>query len=388
MTSDTADSGRRAGRADAQAVATASEQESRDRAEPATRATSVTNAADGNTSGRNTSGKDAAGPNAAGQDNPLAPDDPSKPKSPPDLTKPTWLGIAKRSFKEFADDNCTDWAAALTYYGVQALFPAIIVLVAMVGLIANGQQTIDTLLQTVQQMGAGSAVDALRGPITEVVKARKAAGIGLVVGLLGALWSASAYISAFTRASNAIYEVEEGRPIWKLRPQQIGVTLGALVAVALVAGGLVVSGPVAEWIGEKLHIGHIAVTIWSIGKWPVLILIVTVLISVLYWFAPNVQQPRFRWFTVGGAVALLVWIAASAAFGFYVANFSSYNKTYGSLGAIIAFLVWLYISNCAILLGAEINAEMERGRELQAGQDAEETLQLPLRDDRKLKKKH
>ncbi|MDQ1654274.1 MAG: rane protein [Cryptosporangiaceae bacterium] len=317
----------------------------------------------------------------------LDPDDPSKPSSPPKLTKRSWLGILKRSFKEFSDDNCTDWAAALTYYGIQALFPAVIVLVALVGLVSNGPKTVDTLLNVIKDLGAGSAVAALKGPITEVVNARKAAGFGLVFGLVGALWSASGYVGAFTRASNAIYEVEEGRPIWKLRPQQILVTLGALVAVALVAAGLVVSGPVAQWIGDRLGIGHTAVTVWNIGKWPVLILIVTILISTLYWFAPNVRQPRFRWFTVGGAVALLTWIAASAAFGFYVSNFSSYNKTYGSLGAIIAFLVWLYISNCAILLGAEINAEMERGRELQAGQPAEDSLLLPLRDDRKLRKK-
>ncbi|MDQ1657727.1 MAG: rane protein [Cryptosporangiaceae bacterium] len=317
----------------------------------------------------------------------LDPDDPSKPSSPPKLTKRSWLGILKRSFKEFSDDNCTDWAAALTYYGIQALFPAVIVLVALVGLVSNGPKTVDTLLNVIKDLGAGSAVAALKGPITEVVNARKAAGFGLVFGLVGALWSASGYVGAFTRASNAIYEVEEGRPIWKLRPQQILVTLGALVAVALVAAGLVVSGPVAQWIGDRLGIGHTAVTVWNIGKWPVLILIVTILISTLYWFAPNVRQPRFRWFTVGGAVALLTWIAASAAFGFYVSNFSSYNKTYGSLGAIIAFLVWLYISNCAILLGAEINAEIERGRELQAGQPAEDSLLLPLRDDRKLRKK-
>jgi membrane protein len=363
MSSDTANSGRRAA-ADTHAAAATSEQATRDEAEART-----------------------AGAERSPQDGVLPPDDPAKPSSPPDLTKPTWLGVIKRSFKEFSDDNCTDWAAALTYYGIQALFPAIVVLLALVGLVSDGPKTVTALLGIVKDLGAGSAVSVLEGPINDIVNARSAAGFGLVLGLLGALWSASGYIGAFTRASNSIYEVEEGRPIWKLRPQQIAVTLGALVAVALVAGGLVISGPVAQWIGDKVGIGHAAVTAWEIGKWPVLLLIVTLLISVLYWFAPNVKQPRFRWFTVGGAVALLVWIAASAAFGFYVSNFSSYNKTYGSLGAIIAFLVWLYISNCAILLGAEVNAEMERGRELQAGQPAQDTLQLPLRDDRKLKKK-
>jgi membrane protein len=317
----------------------------------------------------------------------LPPDHPSKPDSPSDLKKPTWFGITKRSFSEFSDDNCTDWAAALTYYGVLALFPAITVLVSLVGLFADGKATVDALMATLEDMGAGAAVGVLEKPVSDLVNAKQAAGLGLILGLAGALWSASGYIGAFTRASNAIYEVEEGRPFYKLRPQQLGVTLGALILVAIIAGGLIVSGPVAEWIGERLGIGQAAVTVFQFGKWPVLLLIVTVLISTLYWFAPNVRQPKFRWFTVGGALALLVWIVSSAAFGFYVANFGSYNKTYGSLGAIVAFLVWLYISNCAILLGAEINAEMERGRELQAGQPAEENLLLPLRDETKLKKK-
>jgi membrane protein len=317
----------------------------------------------------------------------VAPDDPAKPAAPTDLTKPTWFGTARRAFVEFQDDNCTDWAAALTYYGVQALFPAAIVLVALVGLVSNGEQTVNAIIGLFKDLGAGSAIQALEGPIREVVAARHAAGLALVLGLVGALWSASGYVGAFSRASNAIYEVEEGRPFYKLRPQQIAVTLAALVMVAIVGAGLIVSGPVAEWVGRKLGIGHVAVTAWQFGKWPVLLVIVTVLISLLYWFAPNVQQPRFRWFTIGGAIALVVWIVASAAFGFYVANFSSYNKTYGSLGAIIAFLVWLYLSNLATLFGAEVNAEIERGRELQAGEPAEVRLLLPPRSEKKHKKR-
>jgi membrane protein len=313
----------------------------------------------------------------------VAPDHPSKPGTPSDLTKPTWFGVLKRSAKEFSDDNCTDWAAALTYYGVLSMFPAAIVLVALVGLVSDGQQTVDAILGLMRDIGAGAAVEPLQGPIQEVVTQRQVAGPALVFGLLGALWTASGYIGAFTRVSNAIYEVEEGRPFYKLRPLQVLVTLVALVMVAIVAAGLVVSGPVAEWIGGKIGLGASLVTVWDFGKWPVLLLIITVLISLLYWVAPNVQQPRFRWFTVGGALALLTWILASAAFGVYLANFSSYNKTYGSLGAIISFLVWLYISNCAILLGAEINAELERGRELQADLPAEETLLLPPRQEPK-----
>jgi membrane protein len=310
----------------------------------------------------------------------LDPDHPSKPSSPIELTRRTWAGVAKRSLTCFHADNCTDWAAALTYYGVLALFPSVIVLVALAGVISDGQRTVDTLLGILRDIGAGGAVEALEKPISDVVSQRSAAGAALWFGLLGALWSASGYIGAFTRASNAIYGVQEGRKIWKLKPIQIAMTLVALVLVTLVALGLVVSGPVTEAIGNALGLGDSLVTAWEYGKWPVLLAITSLLVSLLYWFAPNVQQPKFRWFTVGGTVALLLLIAASVAFGFYIANFASYNKTYGSLGAVVIFLVWLYIANLAILLGAEINVELERGRELQAGMPAEEEIQLPPRE--------
>jgi membrane protein len=307
----------------------------------------------------------------------LDPDHPSKPSSPSKLTKPTWWGVIKRSLKSFKEDDCTDWAAALTYYGILALFPSIIVLVALAGVVSDGERTVDTLLGILEDVGAGGAIDAVEDPIRGVVNQRNAAGAALWFGLLGALWSASGYIGAFTRASNAIYGVKEGRPIWKLKPIQIGMTLVALIMVTLVALGLVVSGPVAKAIGNAMGLGDSLVTAWQYGKWPVLLMITSLLISLLYWFAPNVKQPKFRWFTIGGTLALLVLIVASAAFGFYIANFGSYNKTYGSLGAVVIFLVWLYIANLAILLGAEINAELERGRELQAGQPAEDEILLP-----------
>src|SRR5215211_7311156 len=310
----------------------------------------------------------------------LDPDHPSKPSSPSKLTKPTWWGVIKRSLKYFKADNCTDWAAALTYYGLLALFPSIIVLVALAGVVSDGERTVDTLLGIVEDVGAGGAIDAVEDPIRDVVNQRNAAGAALWFGLLGALWSASGYIGAFTRASNAIYGVKEGRRIWKLKPIQIGMTLVALIMVTLVALGLVVSGPVAKAIGNAMGLGDSLVTAWQYGKWPVLLMITSLLISLLYWYAPNVKQPKFRWFTIGGTFALLVLIVASAAFGFYIANFGSYNKTYGSLGAVIIFLVWLYIANLAILLGAEVNAELERGRELQAGQPAEDEILLPPRD--------
>jgi membrane protein len=310
----------------------------------------------------------------------LPPDDPRKPDSPSDLHKKSWIGVAKRAFSEFKDDNVTDWAAALTYYSVLSIFPALIVFVSLLGVFGQGQSTIDSLLQIAKDIGAPKdALNTLKGPIDEVVQQRGGAGALLGIGLLGALWSASGYVGAFIRASNAIYEVKEGRKFYILRPLQILVTIVGVLLLTLITLAIVSSGSVAQAIGDAIGVGSTVVTIWNIAKWPVIIVIVSLMIAGLYHIAPNVKQPKFRWFTLGGFLALVLWVIASIAFGFYVANFGSYNKTYGSLGAIISFLVWLWITNNVILFGAEVNAELERGRELEAGQPAEEEIQLPHR---------
>ncbi|RLK22374.1 membrane protein [Micromonospora sp. M71_S20] len=296
------------------------------------------------------------------------------------LSWPTWRGVLVRSVRNFVKDNCADWAAALTYYGVLALFPSTIVVVALVGLVSNGEQTVDTVLDLARDMGAGSVVanEGFVGVVRGVVDQNDSASVLLSFGLLGALWSASGFIGAFTRASNAVYGVEEGRPVWKLRPMQIGLAAISLVLLAVVATGLIVSGPVTDAVGDLVNAGGLARTVWSVAKWPLLALIMMVLLSLLFWIAPNVRQPRFRWLTPGGAVALLAWALASFGFGLYVANFGSYDATYGSLGAVIAFLVWLYLSNSALMLGVQINAELQRGRVLQAGEpDADEPVLPP-----------
>jgi membrane protein len=291
----------------------------------------------------------------------------------------TWRGVAVRAARGFMDHDCTDRAAALTYYGVLALFPSAIVVVAMVGLVANGEQAINNILDIFRDLAPGS-VDSVRGPLTQVVGRHRSASVLLSFGLIGAVWSASGYVGAFTRASNVIYGVREGRPFYLLRPVQLLIALASLVLLAVVVLGLVVSGPVAEAVGNALHAGGTARALWSFGRWPVLALIAGVLLSLLGWLAPNVRQPKLRWLTVGGVVTLLVWVALSAGFGVYVAHFSSYDVTYGSLGAVVAFLVWLYLSNCAVLLGVEINAELQRGRRLQGGEpDAETGPALPPR---------
>ncbi|MBM0276936.1 YihY/virulence factor BrkB family protein [Micromonospora tarensis] len=283
----------------------------------------------------------------------------------------TWRGVLVRSVQGFVNDNCSDWAAALTYYGVLALFPSAIVVVALVGLVSDGERTLDTVVDLANQVGAGSVLTddkgGVVGAIRTVVLDQSNPKLLLSFGLLGALWSASGFIGAFTRASNAVYGVTEGRPVWKLRPLQIGLAAISLVLLAVVALALIVSGPVTDAVGDLVNAGGLARTTWSVAKWPVLALIMMVLLSLLFWIAPNVRQPRFRWLTPGGAVALVSWAAASFGFGLYVANFGSYNTTYGSLGAAIAFLVWLYLSNSALMLGVQINAQVQRGRRLQAG---------------------
>ena len=306
------------------------------------------------------------------------------PDDPTDMGKRNWKAVLKRTIKEFQDDNLTDWAAALTYYAILALFPALLFLTAVLGVFGQ-ENTINTFIQSLRDAGLGSAADNIQGPLRDVVRAKGGAGALLGVGLLATIWSASGYLGAFMRASNAIYEVEEGRPFWKLRPLQIALTVLGVLALAFVLIALVVSGPLAEAVGNALGFGHAAVTIYSIAKWPLLIGVVMMLIAGLYYAAPNVKQPKFRWISPGGVLAVLLWIVASAGFGFYVSNFGSYNKTYGTLGGVITFLVWMWITNIAILLGAEFDAELERERELESGINARDEIKLPPRDTTKLK---
>ncbi len=308
-----------------------------------------------------------------------APEHADKPESPGDLRGPAKTFVLRRVVREFSKDECTDIAAGLTYYSVLALFPAAIALLSLVGVVGQGQKTVDTLMQILRDVGAGSAADTIQ-PRLQELSTSGGAGIALIVGLALALFSASGYVGSFGRAMNRIYEVGEGRPIWKLRPQMYLLTAVLVALVALVAVGLVVSGPAADAVGSAIGVGGTAVTIWSIAKWPVLLAVVILIVALLYQFTPNVRQPRFRWLSVGAVLAILTWILLSAAFGFYVANFGSYSKTYGSLAGVIIFLLWLWITNLALLFGAELDAELERSRELQAGMPAESQVQLPLRD--------
>lgn len=314
------------------------------------------------------------------------PDDARKPQSPTEVRKPSWKYIFKRAVREFSNDQCTDLAAALTYYSVLSIFPGLLALVSLLGVVGQAETTTQTMLDIIQRFAPGTAVDAIRQPIEQLTNA-PTAGLALIVGVLGAIWSASGYVGAFGRAMNKIYEVEEGRPFWKLRPTMLVVTVVVLIMAVLMAVLMAVSGPFAEAIGGVIGLGETALAVWNIAKWPVVVIFAIAVIALLYYATPNVRQPKFRWMTPGSAMALLVLAIASTGFAFYVSNFGNYNRTYGAIGGVIVLLLWFWLANLSLLFGAEFDAEMERGRELQGGIEAEETLQLPPRDTKRSDKK-
>jgi membrane protein len=300
------------------------------------------------------------------------------PQGPTDLSRPAWWATLKRTVREFFDDGLTDWAAALTYYAVLSVFPGLILLTSVLGL--AGRPAIEPLLTSLGELTPGPVRDILTGSLTTIGQNQQAAGSLAVVGLAGALWSASGYVGAFMRASNAIYDVPEGRPIWKTLPIRLVVTIvvGAILAVSALI--VVFTGELAEWLGRLVGAGPTAVTVWSIAKWPVLLVLIDVVFAILYWAAPNAKQGGLRWISPGGILAVLLWVAASAGFGIYAAHFGSYNKTYGTLGGVAVFLVWLWISNIVILLGAEFDAELQRSRAIATGMPAGQEPYMPLRD--------
>ena len=303
------------------------------------------------------------------------------PAAPTDLGKRSWFGTLKRVIRGFKDDNVTDWAAALTYYAVLSIFPAFIALISILGLVVDPATITRVVTDIVASLGPSDAVNTFKGPIEQISSNRSTALFGLIFGVAVALWTASNYVGAFMRASNSIYAREEGRPFWKLRPIQVALTLVLVLMAALVVLALIVTGPVAQAVGDAVGLGDVAVTAWNFAKWPVLLIVVMLMLAILYWSSPNAKPAGFRWVSPGSVVAVIVWIVASVGFAFYVGNFGSYNKTYGALAGVIVFLVWMWITNIAVLLGAEINAETERARELEAGvPGAEEEIQAPYRD--------
>ena len=304
------------------------------------------------------------------------------PDTPIQLDRASWPGVLRRTVREFQEDNLTDWAAALTYYGILSIFPALLAMVSILGLF--GQSATQPLIDNLNSVAPGSAKQILTSALQNLQRSQGTAGLLFVLGLAGALWSASAYVAAFMRASNVIYDIGEGRPMWKTLRVRIGVTIITVLLLAISAVAVAVTGPLATQAGKLVGAGDAAVTAWDIAKWPVLLVIVSGMFALLYWAAPNVKHPRFHWVTPGGVLAVLLWLLASAVFALYVANFGSYNKTYGSLGGVIVFLIWLWISNVVILLGAEFNAELERARQIEGGHPEDREPFLEPRDTRKL----
>ncbi len=302
--------------------------------------------------------------------------------TPAEFGSSSWSTILRRAFGQVKHDDLNDRAAALTYFGVLSLFPAALVLVSILGLL--GRSTTTTVLHNVDQLAPGG-VRSILGDVVQQTQGRTGtAGVALVIGILVALWSASGYVAGFMRATNAIYGVEEGRPIWKTAPVRLAVTVAVLVMLLISAVIVVFTGRIAAQFGQALGIGNTAVLVWDVFKWPVLLVVVSLMFSLLYWACPNVRQPGFRWITPGGSLAVIGWLIASAAFALYVSFAGSYNKTYGALATVIIFLVWLWITNMAILLGAEFNAEVEHQRIIQAGLPEQVEPFVPVRDTRKL----
>jgi membrane protein len=308
-------------------------------------------------------------------------DEDRAPDQPTQLKARAWPAVLRRTLKEYKADNLPDLAAALTYYGVLAIFPMLIVLVSVLGLIGNS--VTQPLIDNLGKVAPGAAKQIFTSAITNIQKNQGTAGVLVIVGLAGALWSASGYVGAFMRASNVVWDVEEGRPIWKTIPVRLGVTVVTLLLLTAGAIAVTFTGGLAREVGNVIGVGNTAVQIWDIAKWPVLVVLVAVMLAILYYAAPNVKQPGFHWVTPGGLLAVLLWIAVSALFALYVANFSSYNKTYGALASVIVFLVWLWITNTVILLGAELNAELERARQIEGGLPADREPFLPPRSEPK-----
>ena len=304
-----------------------------------------------------------------------------RPETPGELGKRSIWRVLRRTRQEFSEDHATDLAAALTYYGLMAVVPGLIVLVAIIGLVGGNP---GQLTKQVTSVAPGSAAKVIQTLIGQAEAHRSGAGVAAIAGLAVAVWSASGYVAAFMRAANRVYDIGEGRPIWKTAPTRLAVTLFAVAMLVIMATFVVVTGSVAGAVGNAIGVGSTAVTVWDIAKWPALVVLISVLLAVLFWAAPNARQSGIRWMSPGGVLATIVWLVVSAAFALYVTDFSSYNRTYGSLAGVVVFLVWLWLTNASLLFGLELNAELERERMISHGLPEDVEPYVEARDTRKL----
>ena len=300
-------------------------------------------------------------------------------RSPVDLPRRSWSHTLRRTGQRFLDDHLFQWAAALTFFGIVSLFPALLAIVSLLGLI--GTSAIEPLIANVSALAPGPARDITVNALRSIEESASGSSVTFVIALVVALWSSSAYVGAFIPAANVVWEADEARPIWKKLVVRMALTVVLLLLIVLTALSVVLTGPIARELGNVVGLGGTAVDVWGIVKWPFLALVMMLLLAVLYWTAPNVRHPGWRWVTPGSVVAVALWIVASLGFTFYVSNFGAYNATYGSIGGVLVFLLWLWITNIAILLGAELDAEIERAQAIEGGmRPKDKTPFLELRD--------
>lgn len=312
-------------------------------------------------------------------------DDASGHDSPIRLSRDDWRVILTRTLHEYRINQVNDIAAALTFYTLLATLPATLAALAMLGIFGSAEAVVGDMLEVVAELGGGSVVDALSEPIDQLLNASHA-GLAFATGLVGALWATSGFVGSFGRGMNRIYDVEEGRPFWEMRPTMLLVSAALLVLGATAMACLIVTGPVAEATARVLGLDEGAAVWWDLGKLPLLAAIGVGVMALLYWAAPNVKRRNVRWISVGATGALLAWAITTALFALYVLGFGSYQRAYGVLGGAIAFLLWIWLSQLALIFGAVLDTEVERTRQLRSGIAAEEHVQLPLRDDRLIAK--
>lgn len=282
------------------------------------------------------------------------------PHTPARSSRRDWHAVLRRTLARIRRDGLADWAAVLSYYSTQSIFPALLVVISLFGLASR--QAAQPLIESLGGVAPGPARQVLATVLESLQRSQGTATVTALVGLAVALWSASGYVAAFGRAANSVYEVDEARPIYKRLALRVGLTLLLVLMLAVSALAVVVTGDLAELAGRGLGLGRTAVVIWSVAKWPGLLLVVSLIFAILYWAAPNVPRRAFRWITPGNVLAVVAWVVASAGFGFYVATFGSYNRMYGALAGLVVFLVWLWLSNAAVLFGLVFDAELERTR--------------------------
>lgn len=270
-----------------------------------------------------------------------------------------------RAAKRYVAENRGDDAAALTYFSVLSIFPAILVGTSLIGLL--NQQATDALLEAVATIAPSGIMQIIEDAVARLQMNPGTAGLVALLGLAGALWAASNYMAAFSRALNEVYATDETRRWWTVLIVRIVLTVVVGVLAALCGIIAATGGAVAEAIGKAIGLGGTAVTVWQWVKWPILLVLVMIIVALLYWLAPA-KRTGFGERAPGAVLAVALWIVASVGFGLYVANFGSYEKTYGALAGVVIFLVWLWITNAALLFGAELNATSELGADERTGE--------------------